>query len=99
MVCLLELYFNCGGSRGCDFKSTAGGDISGCGFFAYSWKFPAYNGVSCLQLTILVLLLIVAVLVSLLTVGSFFAYSGKVRLIKALKDCKQKINCKLKLQR
>ena len=25
---IVGLYFNCGGSRGCDFKSTAGGDTS-----------------------------------------------------------------------
>ena len=54
---------------------------SGCSFFAYSWKLPAYSGAF------------------LLTIDSFsflaynwslFAYNGKVRLIRALRDCKQR---------
>ena len=69
----------------------------GCGFSAYSWKFPAYNGVFLffyLQLTILVFDLqleffLLTILASLLTAGTF-AYSGKVRLIRALRGCKQR---------
>ena len=38
----------------------------GCGFFAYSWKLPAYSGAFYLQLTILAFLLTVGAL--LLTV-------------------------------
>ena len=48
-----------------------------------------------LQLTIVALLLtigafLLTVLASLLTVGAFLAYSGKLRLTRALKDCKQR---------
>ena len=48
-----------------------------------------------LQLKILAFLLtigafLLTILFSLLTVGAFFAYSGKVRLIRALRDCKQR---------
>ena len=48
-----------------------------------------------LQLTILAFLLtagafLFTVLASLLTVGAFLCYSGKVRLIRALRDCKQR---------
>ena len=75
---------------------------SGCGFFAYSWKLPAYNGaflltieLSYLQLTILAFLLTIStflltILAFLLTIGALFAYNGKVRLIRALRDCKQR---------
>ena len=54
---------------------------NGCSFFAYSWKLPAYSRVF------------------LLTVDNFsffylqlelFAYSAKVRLIRALRDCEQR---------
>ena len=67
----------------------------GCGFFAYSWKLPAYSGAFYLQLTILAFLLTVGAFLltsfSFLTYSwSFFAYSGKVRLIRALRDCKQR---------
>ena len=60
----------------------------GCNFFAYSWKLPAYGGAF------------------LLTIDNFsyfpynwsfftynlslFAYNEKVRLISALRDCKQR---------
>ena len=48
-----------------------------------------------LQLTILAFLLtigafLLTALASLLAIGAFFAYSGKVRLIRALRDCKQR---------
>ena len=48
-----------------------------------------------LQLTILAVLLTVGAfaltfLAFLLTIGAFFAYNGKVRLISALRDCKQR---------
>ena len=48
-----------------------------------------------LQLTILAFLLtpgafLLTVLASLLTIGAFFDYSGKVRLIRAWRDCKQR---------
>ena len=56
-------------------------DQQGCGFIALSWKRPAYSGAFYLQLTILAFLL---------TIGAFFAYSGKVRLIRALRDLKQR---------
>ena len=67
----------------------------GCGFFAYSWKLPAAVELFHLQLTILAFLLtigafLLTILASLLTVGAFFSYSGKVRLIRALRDCKQR---------
>ena len=56
---------------------------SGCGFFAYSWKLPAYSGVFFhLQLTILAFLLtigafLLTALASLLTVGVFLLTVGK----------------------
>ena len=54
---------------------------NGCGFFAYSWKLPAYNGVFLLTVDNL----------SFFTCSwSFLAYSGKVPLIRALRDCKQR---------
>ena len=53
----------------------------GCGFFAYSWKLPAYSGAFYLQLTILAFLLtigafLLTVLASLLTVGAFLLTVG-----------------------
>ena len=68
----------------------------GCGFFAYNWKLPAFSGAF--------LLTVHNFLAFCLTVGaflltelcfftyswSFFTYSGKVRLIGALRDCKQR---------
>ena len=53
----------------------------GCGFFAYSWKLPAYSGAFLLTVDNF----------SFFTYSwNFLAYSGKVRLIKALRDCKQR---------
>ena len=62
----------------------------GCGFLAYSWKLPAYNRAFSL------------------TVDNFsffclqlelFPYSGKVRLISASRDCKQRsLTARKKLQ-
>ena len=71
------------------------GETSGCGFFAYSCKLPAYSGAFLLTVDKFSFLLTVGaflltVLAFLLTVWSFFAYSGKVRLIRALRDCKQR---------
>ena len=48
-----------------------------------------------LQLTILAFLLTIGafsftILAFWLTAGAFFAYSGQVRLIRALRDCKQR---------
>ena len=48
---------------------------------------------SCLQwsfLTVDNFSFLLTVLASLLTVLAFFAYSGKVRLIRALRNCKQR---------
>ena len=67
----------------------------GCGFFAYNWKLPAYSGASLLTVDILGFS---AYNCSFFTYSfsfstyswSFFAYSGKVRLISALRDCKQR---------
>ena len=53
----------------------------GCGFFAYSWKLPAYSGA---------VLLTVDNFSFFAYSWSFLAYSGKVRLIRALRDCKQR---------
>ena len=62
--------------------------IWGCGFFAYSWKLPAYSGAFLLTVGNFSFF---AYSFSFLTYKwSFFAYSGKVRLIKALRDCKQR---------
>ena len=54
----------------------------GCGFFAYSWKLPAYSGAFLLTvdnfsflLTVLAFLL--TVLASLLTAGAFLLTVGK----------------------
>ena len=63
-------------------------------FFAYSWKLPAYNGAFFLTIDNFSFFTFswssFAYSFSfLLTVGSFFAYNGKVRLIRALRDCKQ----------
>ena len=56
--------------------------FKGCGFFAYSWKLPAYSGAFYLQLTILAFLLTVGafwltILASLLTIGAFLLAMGK----------------------
>ena len=74
----------------------------GCGFFAYSWKLPAYSGA--FLLTVYNFRFFAyswssfAYNFSFLTYSwSFFAYSGEVRLIRASRDCKQKkLNCKQK---
>ena len=73
--------------RNCNFP--------GCGFFAYSWKLPAYSGAFLLTVDIF----------SSFTYNwsfsaynfsfsaysfSFSAYSGKVLLRRALRDCKQR---------
>ena len=50
-------------------------------FFAYSWKFPTYNGV---------FLLTVDNFRCFTYNWSFFAYNGKVCLRRALRDCKQR---------
>ena len=69
-------------------KKNLSGALWGCSFFAYNWKLPAYN--KAFLLTILAFLL-TADNFSLFTyIWSFFAYSGKVRLIRALRDCKQR---------
>ena len=74
-------------------KEKARKEESRCGFFAYSWKFPAYSAVFYLQLTMLVshsCSFLAYRFSFLLTIGVFFAYSGKVCLIRALRDCKQR---------
>ena len=63
-------------------------------FFFYSWKPPAYSGSFYLQLTILaslltILVFVLSALTFLLANRAFLAYNGKVRLIRALRDCKQ----------
>ena len=67
----------------------------GCGFFAYNWKLPAYSGAFLLTIDnfsflLTVGALLLTVLASLQYNWSFFACSGKVRLIRALRDCKQR---------
>ena len=65
-------------------------------FFAYSWKLPAYSGAFLLTVDKFYLFFTYnwsfpAYSFSFLTYSwSFFAYSAKVRLISALKDCKQR---------
>ena len=72
--------------------------LIGCGFFAYSWKLPAYSGAFLLTVdnfsffTYSWSFFAYSLKASLLTVGAFFAYSGKLHLIRALRDCK--LNCK-----
>ena len=63
--------------------------------FAYSWKLPAYSGAFLLSVDNFSFFtysgaFLLTVLAFLLTVGVFFAYSGKLRLIRALRDCKQR---------
>ena len=65
----------------------------GCSFFAYSWKLPAYSGSFLLTFDNLVFYLqleffLLTALAFSLTVE--LAYNGKVRLIRALRDCKQR---------
>ena len=69
--------------------------ISGCGFFAYSWKLPAYSGAFSLTLDNFSFFAyswsFFAYSFSFFTYSwSLFAYSGTVRLIRALRDCKQR---------
>ena len=67
----------------------------GCGFFAYSWKLPAYSGAFLLTIDNFSFFTyswsFFAYNFSFFTYSwSFPAYSGKVRLIRALRDCKQR---------
>ena len=69
--------------------------LFGCGFFAYSWKLPAYSGAFLLTIDNFSFsaysFSFFAYSFSFFTYSwSFFAYSGKVRLIRALRDCKQR---------
>ena len=71
--------------------------VFGCGFFASSWKFPTYNWASFLLtvdnfsfLTYNWSFFSLTVLTFFAYNCSFFAYSGKVRLIRALRDCEQR---------
>ena len=64
-------------------------------FFAYSCKHPAYSGAFLLTVDNLGFFtynfsFLLTILALLLTVGAFLAYNGKVRLIRALKDCEQR---------
>ena len=63
--------------------------------FAYSWKLPAYSGAFLLAVDNSSFLLAIGAfsltsLAFLLAIGVFFAYNGKVLLISALRDCKQR---------
>ena len=56
--------------------------INGCGFFAYSWKLPAYSGALLLTIDNFGFLLtigtfLLTILASLLTVGAFLLTVGK----------------------
>ena len=67
----------------------------GCGFFAYSWKLPAYSGAFLLTVDNFSFFTyswsFFAYSFSFFTYNwSFFACSGKVRLIRAFRDCKQR---------
>ena len=75
--------------------SSPGPFVLGCGFFAYSWKLPAYSGTFLLTVDNFIFLTyswsFLAYNVSFFAYNwSFFAYNGKVRLILALRDCKQR---------
>ena len=77
------------------FARTRQGGNSGCGFFAYSWKLPAYSGAFLLTVDTFSFFAYswsyCACNFSFFTYNwSFFAYNGKVRLIRALRDCKQR---------
>ena len=79
----------------CSFYKINSSQDFGCGFFAYSWKLPAYSGAFLLTVDKFSLFTyswsFFAYSFSFLTYSwSFFAYSGKVRLIRALRDCKQR---------
>ena len=67
----------------------------GCGFFAYSWKLPAYSGAFLLTIDYFSMFTynwsFFAYNFSFFAYNwSFLAYSGKVRLIRTLRDCKQR---------
>ena len=68
----------------------------GCGFFAYSWKLPAYSGAFLLTVdnfsfsTYNWSSFAYSFSFPCLQLELFFAYGGKVRLIRALRDCKQR---------
>ena len=69
--------------------------ISGCSFFAYSWKLPAYSGAFLLTVDNFSFFTYnwsfsAYSFSSFACSWSFFVYSGKVRLIRALRDCKQR---------
>ena len=69
--------------------------LEGCGFFAYSWKLPAHSGAFLFTLDNFSFFTyswsFFAYSFSFFTYSwSFFAYSEKVRLIRALRDCKQR---------
>ena len=66
-----------------------------CSFFAYSWKLPAYSGAFLLTIDKFSFFTYswssFAYSFSFSTYSwSFFAYGGKARLIRALRDCKQR---------
>ena len=70
-------------------------DILGCGFFAYSWKLPAYSRAFLLTVDNFSFFAyswsFFAYSFSFFAYSwSFFAYSGKVRLLRALRDYKQR---------
>ena len=67
----------------------------GCSFFAYNWKLPAYSGAFLLTVDNFSFFTynwsFFAYSFSFFAYSwSFFAHSGKVRLIRALRDCKQR---------
>ena len=67
----------------------------GCGFFAYSWKLPAYSGAFLLTVDKFSFSTyswsFFAYSFSFFAYSwAFFAYSRKVRLTRALRDCKQR---------
>ena len=70
-------------------------EITGCRFFAYSWRLPAYTGAFLLTIDNFSFFTyswsFFAYGFSFFTHNwSFFAYSGKMPLIGALRDCKQR---------
>ena len=69
--------------------------FNGCGFFAYSWKLPAYSGAFLLAVGNFGFFTyswsFFAYSFSFFAYNwSFLAYSGKLRLTRALRDCKQR---------
>ena len=66
-----------------------------CSFFAYSSKLPSHRGALLLTVDNFSFFayswnFLLTALVFLLTIGAFFAYSGKVHRIRALRDYKQR---------